>query len=580
MALVLGILTFLFPLVAGSAQAAPVVPGYHFDFKWGTAGTGPTQFNQPLGTATDPAGNVYVADTSNNRIQKFDASGAFLLSWGGPGAGPGQFNIPSGIAADPFGNVYVADTSNNRIQKFDSLGAFVSQWGGLGSGDGQFSAPYAVATDPTGVIYVTDVNNNRVQKFSLSGSFIGKWGSFGTAAGEFDQPLGVTAGPDGDVYVADTFNNRIQEFSTSGVFIRQWGGAGTGDGKFNQPRGLATDPAGNVYAADFFNNRVQKFSATGGFLAKWGAFGGGDGEFFRVSDVATSSDGTVYAADRINSRIQAFAPSLSAPGGPNAGLGTQLVGTSGPIQRIEITNGNSGSIATIDTVSLEADPNFALVGNNACQGVSLAFNESCFIAVRLTPAGSGLHDATLTVASSGQLLEVLLLGEGIAQLTGPTGPTGATGATGGTGATGPTGNVGPTGATGPAGPTGPKGPRGRTPGRSGAIPTVARIRAGVLRLKPSGRVAIARFRCSAAPCRVTGTSARVSFSGRTTKAGVSVRRKLAARRSSLVEVSLNRALVRKLARSGRTAKVRLSLSAVSDKGGRLKRGNLTVRVRR
>jgi hypothetical protein len=257
-----------------------------------------------------------------------------------------------------------------------------------------------------------------------------------------------------------------------------------------------------------------------------------------------------------------------------------MVGTSGPIQRVEVTNANSGSVATIDTVSLEADPNFALVGNNACQGVALAYNESCFIAVRLTPTAPGLHDAFLSVTSSGQSLDVLLLGEGIAQVTGPTGPTGATGQTGATGATGPTGNAGPTGATGPTGPTGPKGPQGRTPGKPAAIPTISKVRRGVLRADASGRVTIARFSCTGAPCQVTRTSARVNFAGRTMNAAVSVQRRLAARRSAVVKVTVSRKLVRRLARSGRVAEVRLTLVAVSDKGGRLKRSDLKVRVRR
>jgi tripartite motif-containing protein 71 len=68
--------------------------------------------------ATDGSGNVYVADSSNDRIQKFDASGAFLTTWGSLGSGNGQFNFPLGVATDGSGNVYVADSGNNRIQKF------------------------------------------------------------------------------------------------------------------------------------------------------------------------------------------------------------------------------------------------------------------------------------------------------------------------------------------------------------------------------------------------------------------------------------------------------------------------------
>ena len=71
-----------------------------------------------LDVATDANGNVYVADTNNNRIQKFDPSGTFVAAWGTSGSGNGQFAGPTGVAADASGNVYVADQSNNRIQKF------------------------------------------------------------------------------------------------------------------------------------------------------------------------------------------------------------------------------------------------------------------------------------------------------------------------------------------------------------------------------------------------------------------------------------------------------------------------------
>jgi DNA-binding beta-propeller fold protein YncE len=72
--------------------------------------------NLPWGIATDRAGNVYIADWRNDRIQKFDPQGRYLASWGTPGEGPGEFRRPSGVAVDQEGNIYVADWGNERVQ--------------------------------------------------------------------------------------------------------------------------------------------------------------------------------------------------------------------------------------------------------------------------------------------------------------------------------------------------------------------------------------------------------------------------------------------------------------------------------
>src|SRR5262249_41255511 len=77
-------------------------------------------------------------------------------------------NYPRGMALDPAGNIYVSDISNNRIQKFTSAGVYLTQWGALGAGNGQFDNPYGVATDLSGNIYVVDTNNGRIEKFVAS----------------------------------------------------------------------------------------------------------------------------------------------------------------------------------------------------------------------------------------------------------------------------------------------------------------------------------------------------------------------------------------------------------------------------
>ena len=222
--------------------------------KWGSYGTGNGQFNYPWGVSIDSFGNVYVADKGNNRIQKFDSSGNFILKWGSYGTGDGQFKYPHGVTVDSSGNVYVADQSNGRIQKFDSSGNFILKWG-IGGW------PKAVAVDSFGNVFVADAQNNCIQKFDSSGNFMLKWGSPGTGDGQFDanSPAGVVVDSSGNVYVADTYNHRIQKFDSSGNFMLKWGSPGTGDGQFDLPSGMAVDSSGNVYVAEKDNDRIQKF---------------------------------------------------------------------------------------------------------------------------------------------------------------------------------------------------------------------------------------------------------------------------------------------------------------------------------
>ena len=115
---------------------------------------------------------MYVTDFANNRIEKFNSSGGFLISWGSQGPGNGQFSVPGHLALDSAGNVYVADTFNNRVQEFAGNGMFLTFFGTAGSGNGQLVSPNGLAVDSLGNVYVADTgnsigtSNNRVEAFS------------------------------------------------------------------------------------------------------------------------------------------------------------------------------------------------------------------------------------------------------------------------------------------------------------------------------------------------------------------------------------------------------------------------------
>ncbi|MDO8717110.1 MAG: 6-bladed beta-propeller [Dehalococcoidales bacterium] len=303
--LLVSLVTVITAGVSLSVLAVPSSPP-PFLLKWGTVGAAEGEFNNPHSMAVDAAGSIYVADSGNNRIQKFTSSGAFIAQWGILGFGDGEFMDPRGVAVDATGNVYVTDSGNNRIQKFTSEGVFITKWGTFGMGDGQLLQPMGLAVDAVGDVYVADFANSQIQKFSGAGTFITRWGTRGNGDGQFAYPMAVAVDAAGDVYVADTSNGRIQKFTGSGVFITKWGAYGSDNGSFSQPQGLAVDTSGNVYVADGGNNRIQKFSSSGVFITTWGTFGQGDGEFFEPRGITVDASGNIYVADTGNNRIQVF----------------------------------------------------------------------------------------------------------------------------------------------------------------------------------------------------------------------------------------------------------------------------------
>jgi hypothetical protein len=298
----------LFSVTMISSISATNGSTYEFIMKWGTPGTGEGQFNGLYGVAVDSNDNVYVADSLNNRVQKFNSTGDFILEWGSLGAGDGQFLTPWCLAVDSNDNVYVADSWNHRVQKFNSTGGFILKWGTNGTEDGQFNRPFGVAVDSNDNVYVTDFYNHRVQKFNSTGGFILKWGTWGTGDGQLNRPRGIAIDSNDNVYVGDYYNYRVQKFNSTGGFILKWGAQGTGEGQFNRTQGLCVDLNDDVFVADFDSHRVQKFNSTGGFILEWGTLGTGDGQFNGTSGVAADPNGNIYVTDFYNNRIQKFRP--------------------------------------------------------------------------------------------------------------------------------------------------------------------------------------------------------------------------------------------------------------------------------
>jgi uncharacterized protein (TIGR03663 family) len=236
--------------------------------QWGSRGGGPGQFEQPWDVAVGPGGEVYVADTWNHRIQKFDQSGEFLAEWGAFGETQGRakeaqnvFYGPRGIAVDSEGNVWVTDTGNKRVIKFDPGGNILGQYGGSGAGDGQFQEPVGIAIDSEGHIYVADTWNRRVQVFDSDFHYLRQWpveGWLGQSAA--NKPYLAVDG-DGNVYVTDPEAYRVIEFDGQGEVLALWGKRGGDMASFDMPLGVAVSSQGEILVSDSGNHRVLAFEA-------------------------------------------------------------------------------------------------------------------------------------------------------------------------------------------------------------------------------------------------------------------------------------------------------------------------------
>lgn len=150
---------------------------------FGSEGVGETELLAPRDADLDRDGNLYIADTDNNRILKWDQKGNCLLTlgineldedagWMREGVESGEFDGPQGVTLDSAGCIFVADTNNHRIQKFNPAGEFLFAFGEEGEDAGAFYYPNDIQVDATGDIYVSDANGGRIQKFDPDGQFV------------------------------------------------------------------------------------------------------------------------------------------------------------------------------------------------------------------------------------------------------------------------------------------------------------------------------------------------------------------------------------------------------------------------
>jgi sugar lactone lactonase YvrE len=309
------------------------------------AGSGPEGFSgdngpatsaqlwDPSGVAVDGAGNLYIADSQNNRVRAVASSGV-ISTVAGPSAG---FRYPGGVAVDGAGLLYIADTGNHRVLRAIGPGLFtpVAGTGDFGySGDGgvatsaHLNAPEAIAVPGTSNLYIADTKNNRIRRVELPGGLI-ITGAISTVAGDgtyqfsgdggqaastpIQNPLGVAVDGAGNLYFTEFLNNRVRRVAAAGV-LTTVAGYGT-SAPLDGPSSVALDTSGNLYIASRYD--VRRVSA-GGLITTVAGNGikgfSGDGgpavsaQLGSVAGVALDAAGNLYIADRGNQRIRLVTP--------------------------------------------------------------------------------------------------------------------------------------------------------------------------------------------------------------------------------------------------------------------------------
>ncbi len=259
------------------------------------------QFNDIDGVEADIQGDIFIADTGNNRIREVDGAsgivktiagnGTAVFSGDGSPATSASLRYPSGVSLDAQGNVYIADTYNNRIRMVNQATGMISTVAGIGtygySGDGgsallgQLHFPLGVAVDALGNIFIADTSNHRIRRVNksdgvmttIAGNGVQGFGGDGgpAAASSLNDPGGVIVDAAGNLFIADTGNHRIREVDGSTGYISTIAGTGTafysGDGGpailacLNSPTSVGKDGEGSLYIADDNNNVVRKVAA-------------------------------------------------------------------------------------------------------------------------------------------------------------------------------------------------------------------------------------------------------------------------------------------------------------------------------
>ena len=306
------------------------------------------RLKSPYGVVVDASGNLFIADRENNRIQRVDKNTGIITTVAGNGhsgssldpldGGPATsatLSYPSGVAVDVEGNLFIADTFNNRIRKVEASTGIITTIAGNGIGNfGRLWGPVGLAIDMSSNLLIADRENNCIRRIIThtgnitivagtgSQGFSGEGGPATSAI--FDKPFGVAVDTSGNIYIADTNNHCIRQVdATTGNVTTVAGnrrGGFSGDGglatnaSLKFPYGIIVDSSGNLLISDTENNRIRRVDARTRIITTVAGNGrrefigdGGlakDASFKAPRGVVLDGSGSLFIADSSNKRIR------------------------------------------------------------------------------------------------------------------------------------------------------------------------------------------------------------------------------------------------------------------------------------
>jgi hypothetical protein len=404
------------------------------------------------GATTDAAGNIYIADTSNQRIRKVNTSGiittiagtgiAGFTGDGGP-ATQARLNTPLSVAVDSQGNVFFSDQQNDRIRRIDTNGIITTFAGsGLGNFDGdtpkaatlaKISHPHGIFIDAQDTLYITDTGNQRIRKVvgttisTVAGATAPGGGGTGGGPGGYGGDGGLATSAflrypsavavnktTGDVFIADELNERVRWVEKSTGIIRTLAGTGVagynGDNRqastaqVNRPYGVAVDPAGNVYIADYLNFRIRKVTMSTGIITTFAGIGssGMSDDGLPATSAALADPVSIYIdgasvmfeVDQSSRRVRKITPP-AAVGPPATPTGFTVI-QSGPNSAQLSWNAVAGATGYIVKVSATAgaQKNVVTTTTSTLIGIpGIVQGDTYYFTVSATNAGGQSADA-------------------------------------------------------------------------------------------------------------------------------------------------------------------------------------------